>query len=68
MDRNNINMQSKIPNNDIENHRRKNTHIYISSIEDQSENYLYPNGHRITHQMRWFKGSRDRVIANKLAS
>ena len=22
-------------------------------------NYLYPNGHRITPQMRWFKGSRD---------
>ena len=22
-------------------------------------NYLYPNGHRITHQMRWIKGSRD---------
>ena len=22
-------------------------------------NYLYPYGHRITHQMRWFKGSRD---------
>ncbi len=21
-------------------------------------NYLYPNGHRMTHQMRWFKGSR----------
>ena len=25
-------------------------------------NYLYPNGHRITHQMRWFKGSRDRGL------
>ena len=25
-------------------------------------NYLYPNGHRMTHQMRWFKGSRDRGL------
>ena len=23
-------------------------------------NYLYPDGYRITHQMRWFKGSRER--------
>tara|TARA_Y100001968_G_C19140112_1_gene611010 strand:+ start:274 stop:459 length:186 start_codon:yes stop_codon:yes gene_type:complete len=22
-------------------------------------NYLYPNGHRITHQMRWLKISKD---------
>ena len=25
-------------------------------------NYLYPNGHRMTHQMRWFKGSLDRGL------
>ena len=28
----------------------------VISIENL--NYLYPNGHRITHQMRWFKASR----------
>tara|TARA_Y100001968_G_C19209868_1_gene644195 strand:- start:442 stop:627 length:186 start_codon:yes stop_codon:yes gene_type:complete len=31
-------------------------------------NYLYPNGHRITHQMRWFKGSRNRVFESDLAA
>ena len=31
-------------------------------------NYLYPNGHRITHQMRWFKGSRDRVLNTDIAA
>ena len=31
-------------------------------------NYLYPNGHRITHQMRWFKGSRDRGLKSDIAA
>ena len=31
-------------------------------------NYLYPNGHRITHQMRWFKGSRDRCLRSDIAA
>ena len=31
-------------------------------------NYLYPNGHRITHQMRWFKGSRDRCSRSDIAA
>tara|TARA_Y100001968_G_C19246571_1_gene662199 strand:- start:388 stop:564 length:177 start_codon:yes stop_codon:yes gene_type:complete len=31
-------------------------------------NYLYPNGHRITHQMRWFKGSRDRGFRSDIAA
>ena len=31
-------------------------------------NYLYPNGHRITHQMRWFKGSRDRGFRPDIAA
>ena len=31
-------------------------------------NYLYPNGHRITHQMRWFKGSRDRCLRFDIAA
>ena len=31
-------------------------------------NYLYPNGHRITHQMRWFKGSRDRCLRPDIAA
>ena len=31
-------------------------------------NYLYPNGHRMTHQMRWFKGSRDRGLHSDIAA
>ena len=34
----------------------------IISETIENLNYLYPNGHRITHQMRWFKGSRDRGL------
>ena len=30
--------------------------------------YLYPNGHRITPQMRWFKGSRDRCLRSDIAA
>tara|TARA_Y100001968_G_scaffold63768_1_gene54559 strand:+ start:373 stop:552 length:180 start_codon:yes stop_codon:yes gene_type:complete len=32
----------------------------LNSIENLS--YLYPNGHRITPQMLWLKGSKDRVF------
>ena len=38
----------------------------LSSTENF--NYLYPNGHRITHQMRWFKGSRDRGLKTDMAA
>jgi len=38
----------------------------LSSTENL--NYLYPNGHRITHQMRWFKGSRDRGLNSDIAA
>ena len=38
----------------------------LSSTENL--NYLYPNGHRITHQMRWFKGSRDRCLRSDIAA
>ena len=31
-------------------------------------NYMYPNGHRMTHQMRWFKGSRDRGLKSDIAA
>ena len=40
--------------------------LQVESIENL--NYLYPNGHRITHQMRWFKGSRDRCLKSDIAS
>ena len=31
-------------------------------------NYLYPNGHRITPQMRWFKGSKDRGLRSDIVA
>ena len=34
----------------------------ITTDNIENLNYLYPNGHRITHQMRWFKGTRDRDL------
>ena len=34
----------------------------------EDSNYLYPNGHRITHQVRWFKGSRDRGYRSNIAA
>ena len=35
---------------------------------NQRLSYLYPDGHRITHQMRWFKGSRDRGLRSDVAA
>ena len=40
----------------------------LSSKNIENLNYLYPNGHRITHQMRWFKGSRDRGLKFNIAA
>ena len=31
-------------------------------------NYLYPDGHRMTPQMRWFKGSRDKGLKPDIAA
>ena len=38
--------------------------IPIQVIE--SRNYLYPDGHRITPQMRWCKGSCDRGLKHDI--
>ena len=40
--------------------------IPIQAIDNN--NYLYPYGHRMTHQMRWFKGSRDRGLKSNIAA
>ena len=34
----------------------------------QKNNYLYPNGHRMTHQMRWLKGISDRNLKSDIAA
>ena len=38
------------------------------AISNENLTYLYPNGHRMTHQMRWFKGSRDRCSRSDIAA
>ena len=40
----------------------------VKVVLTENLNYLYPNGHRITHQMRWFKGSRDRYLRSDIAA
>ena len=37
-------------------------------ISSENINYLYPNGHRMTHQMRWFKGTRDSGLRSDMAA
>ena len=37
-------------------------------MSTENLNYLYPNGHRMTNQMRWFKGSRDRGLSTDIAA
>ena len=37
-------------------------------VSTKDLNYLYPNGHRMTHQLRWFKGSRDRGFISDIAA
>ena len=37
-------------------------------ITIENLNYLYPNGHRMTPQSRWFKGSRDRGLRSDIAA
>ena len=41
---------------------------YFISDSIEKLNYLYPNGHRITNQMKWFKGSRDRGLKSDIAA
>ena len=40
--------------------------IPIHTIENR--NYLYPDGNRMTHQMRWFKDSLDRGFKSDIAA
>ncbi len=42
----------------------RNEEIFLT----ENLNYLYPNGHRITHQMRWFKGSLYRGLNSHITS
>ena len=59
-----INQSNSHKSRDLFNYEQK----IIDSINQENSNYLYPNGHRITHQMRWFKGSRDRGLNSDIAA
>ena len=54
------------------NYRAENYQEIVNRNEkfSSTENlrYLYPNGHRISHQMRWFKGSRNRGLKSDMAA
>tara|TARA_B100000700_G_C14830385_1_gene754208 strand:+ start:344 stop:529 length:186 start_codon:yes stop_codon:yes gene_type:complete len=39
--------------------------IPIQAIENH--NYLYQYGHRMSHQIKWFKGSRNRGLKSEIA-
>ena len=41
---------------------------FINLDTTNNPSYLYPNGHRMTNQMKWFKGSRDRGISEDIAA
>ena len=40
----------------------------VKVVLTENLNYLYPNGHRITPQMRWFKGSFARGLRSDIAA
>ena len=35
-------------------------------FKTENPKYLYPNGHRTTHQMKWFKWNRDRDLKSDI--
>ncbi len=53
-------------NNDKSEHLNNKNKKFINSGNIENLNYLYPNGHRITHQLRWFKGSIDRELRSDI--
>ena len=57
--------QSKVDNS----HHEFDKNDKIMNYEKiENLNYLYPNGHRVTNQMKWFKGSRDRGLSSDMAA
>ena len=52
--------------NSQDNVDREEKVIPVQAIEFRR--YLYPNGHRMTPQMRWFKGTRDRGFKPDIAA
>ncbi len=55
-------------NQNIINNSQEPVNRNKNCISTKSLNYLYPNGHRMTNQMIWFKGSRDRGLRSDIAA
>ena len=55
---------------DIDNFQKKanKNENFIVGQANKKLSYLYPDGHRMTHQMRWYKGSRDRGLRSDMAA
>ena len=55
-----------------EQNRAEDSKVTVNKNEQgilaENFNYLYPNGHRMTNQMRWFKGSRYRYTRSDMAA
>jgi len=45
-----------------------NNKNYLQAYKKLNLNCLYPNGHRMTNQMRWYKGSRDIGLKSDIAA
>ena len=61
-------MQFKQNNNDNSQDIVTRNEKLTQSETTENLNYLYPNGHRITNQMRWYKGSRERGLRKDIAA
>ena len=61
-------MQFKQNNNDNSQDIVTGNEKLTQSETIENLNYLYPNGHRITNQMRWYKGSRERGLRKDIAA
>ena len=61
-------MQFKQNNNDNSQDIVTGNKKLTQSETIENLNYLYPNGHRITNQMRWYKGSRERGLREDIAA
>ena len=53
---------------DYSNNKINKNESLILIHRSQNLNYLYPNGHRMTHQTKWFKASRDRFFRENIVA
>ena len=60
----------KVNQNNINDSKEINNGLKSLKQSENPENlnYFYPNIHRIKHQIRWFKGSRDRGVRSDKAA